>query len=278
MGLLDALIRGRVSRVLPQPDVDGGRDGEPVRISSYNEQIVMPIHSKKHQLVDEGSYWVGSMGLGATALELGISAAFSLTQGAIVLRNSFAKGKPNRRLFLDYIKFMVVTAPTSAISLRMATAIDDTDRRPTTRSPASGFGPGTPATVTAYKVPVAGPCYEESPVSLLDGVELFFPLSTSAGAPPTIPTGGSNMRALSCMTVLRSQIPVLNDEYIIDFGGDVPASALVTAAPAGASKIVTPHCPVVLGPEQCFVLHMWGPSNASAGIAFGGMEVGGWVR
>jgi hypothetical protein len=77
---------------------------------------------------------------------------------------------------------------------------------------------------------------------------------------------------------LRGQIPVAQDEFVIQFGAsDVPGGALVTAAPAGASRVVSMHPPVVISPGGTLLIYMWGPSNATAGIAFSGVEMG-WVE
>lgn len=273
----EVLMKGRVSRKRPQPDVDGGRDGEPCRIGRYDEQYVMSPVTKKHLLADEGGYMTATMLPAATALQLGISATFSATAAAIAFFNSDSAGKTDAlRIYLDYIRFLVITPPTSATNLLFASALDKKDRTPTTISNgAGGTGPGTPATVTAYRSPVFCVNEDESPV--IAGIP-YFPLSTAAGAPPTVPAAGPDARTIVGNCSLRAQIPVAGDEYFIDFGGDVPSQALVTAAPAGASRVVVSHPPVVLGAQQWFLLHMWGLSNATAGIAFAGLDMGWWER
>jgi hypothetical protein len=273
----EVLIRGRVSRGIPQPDVDGGREGEPVRVGRYNEQYALPLHAKKHHLADEGSYVTSTMLPGATALQHGILAAFDATKAAIVFQNSDSPGKTNAmRCYLDYIRFLVSIAPTSATSGLYASVLDPKDRTPTTLSSGSGgTGPGTPATATAYQSQAFCPNLDEAPNIV---GKPFFPLSTAGGLPPAVPAAGPNIRTIVGNGSLRAQIPVVGDEYIIDFGGDVPPQSLVTAAPAGASRIVSVHPPIVVGPGQFWMLHLWFPGNITAGIAFSGIDMGWWER
>jgi hypothetical protein len=102
----------------------------------------------------------------------------------------------------------------------------------------------------------------------------YLPLSTAAGAPPTVPSAGTNARVIVGNLPLRAQIPVVGDEYIITFGNVDPSGQLVTAAPAGASRVVSYHPPVVVGPGQWFLLYLWSPSNITAGLAFSGLDMG----
>jgi len=273
----EVMTRWRISRKRPQPDVDGNREGEPARGGRYGDGYVLPLFAKKHNLVDEGSYFTFSMQPQATALQLGLSAAFSATAAAIVLYNGDTPGKnESLRVFPDYVRLNVMTAPTSGTALRLATVLDTASRVPTTVSNGTGgTGPGTPATATAYRSPVtnANPDDAANPVT-----QVYLPLSTSGGAPPTVPAASQNARVVVGNASLRAQIPVAGDEYVIDFGGDIPSGQLVTAAPAGASRVVLPHPPVALGPGHSLVIYLWAPSNATAGIAFDGIDGGLWER
>jgi hypothetical protein len=269
----EVLMKGRISRKRPQPDVDGGREGEPTRLGKYGDQMVVNLVSKKHALADEGSYMTASLAPGVTSLQLGLSAAFSATAAAVVLTNTDTPGKTDAlRIYPDYIRMLVGTVPTSATALLFATVIDSKDRTPTTVVALNG----TPATATAYTPAAVCVNMDENPPIV---GKPFFPLSTAAGAPPAIPAAGSATRTIVGNGSLRTQIPVVGDEYWIDFGhSDVPSGQLVTAAPAGASRIVAGHPPIVLGPGQSLLLYLWAPSNATAGIAFTGMDIGWWER
>jgi hypothetical protein len=259
--------------------VDGQESSNKPRASQYDEPYVINALAKKYPSVDGGEYRVASMGPGATALQLGISAAFNAAQAAIAFSNQSKAATPNKRCYLDYIRFLVSIAPTSATELLAATVIDSKDRTPTTIANGSGgTGPGAAATATAYRSPVIDPNMDNGAPSII-GVP-YFPLSAAAGVPPAVPVAGPDARTIVGNLPLRAQIPVVSDEYIIDFGSsDAPASgALVTAAPAGASRVVVSHPGVVLGPLQWFLLHLWGPGNITAGLAFKGVDMGWWER
>lgn len=274
-------VRTQVARMLANvaAAIDGDSTQDRLRQSPYDELYVISALAKKYPGVDGGEYRVASMGPQATALQLGISANIAAAAAALLLGNSGAGNSPAKRCYLDYIRFLVTTPPTSGTELLVATSVDSKDRTPTTVSNGTGgTGPGTPATATCYRAPVVDPNMD-NPAPAVLGVP-YFPMSTAVGAPPAVPAGGPNVRVIVGNLSLRAQIPVASDEYIIDFGSsDAPASgALVTAAPAGASRVVCSHPGVVIGSLQWFILQMWSPSNVTAGIAFKGLDMGWWER
>lgn len=276
---MDMNLKLWIARMLSvQPPSPDGVEGERPRASPYDEPYFIPAMAKKYPSVDGGEYRTATMLPGATSLQLGISATFSAVAAAIAFQNSAQAASYNKRCYLDYIRMLVITAPTSATNLLAALVLDVKDRTPTTISNgAGGTGPGTPATVTAYKSTVFSPNMDQAEVVTV-GVP-FFPLSTAAGAPPTVPSAGQNARTIEGNISIRAQIPVAGDEYILDFGADnSPSSALLTAAPAGASRVVVPLPGCIVGPQQWALLHMWGLSNATAGIAFAGLTMGWWER
>ena len=258
-------------RGLPLALPDTVSPASPPRAGRYNEQYVLNPVPTKHLLADEGSYNVASMSPGQTSLQLGLSAAFSATAAALLLQNTDSPGNPNaKRLYLDFIHMLVGTVPTSATSLFYATVLDSKDRSPNTVALAA-----SPATATAVK---AAPVSANMDTNLPIVGQPYFPLSIAAGAPPAIPSAGPAARTIVGNGLLRAQIPVANDDYRIIFGGLDPSGQLVTAAPAGASRVVEPHAPVVVGPGQSFILYLWGPSNATAGLALSGLDMGWWER
>jgi hypothetical protein len=56
----EVIAKARVSRALPQPDVDGARDGEPLRGGRYDELYALTPGKRNHVLADEGSYYVAN--------------------------------------------------------------------------------------------------------------------------------------------------------------------------------------------------------------------------
>jgi hypothetical protein len=258
-----ALFKGIVSRLLPQPVAGDGPDQERfARMGRYGDVKVEPSWLTEHMPADEGAYMMASMLPGATALQLGLSAAFSATVGAFVLGNSDVAG--GKRLYPRQLRLAQSVAPTSGIDLRYAIVIDSKDRTPTTISSGTGgSGPGTPATVTAYRSPVACVNMDASPAIV--GVP-FFPLSTAGGAPPTIPSAGPNARTIVGNGYIKNSIPVVKDQYLLNFA-DVGAPGSFQAA-AALAKLVEGVPPIVIGPGQFMVIYLWSAGNITAGNAW----------
>ena len=260
-----AIVRGLVSRLLPQPDADSPNVERAMRLSRYGDQISAPIWGADQGLADEGSVFTASMTPGQTAIQLGLSASFSATAAAFVIVNSPTN---TRRVYLKSLKLSQNVAPTSGTALRYAIALDTIVRAPTTvASGTGGVGPGTPATATAYLAPTNNVNTDISPING-SGAFVYFPLSSAAGTPPTVPAASAAVRYLEGNGLLKGSIPVVLDQYVLQFGsGDIGGSFQAAAALA---KIVE-HAPaVVIGPGCTALIHIWSPSNITAGNAWDG--------
>lgn len=267
------LIRGLVQRALAIANPDSQSTDVAIRLKRYGDVAVESAWPGTQVLADEGAYYTATMAPGATVLQLGLSAAFAAVAAAIVIRNEDSPTNPSaKRTFLNFIRFLVNTPPTAGTQLLYATVIDPKDRTPTTLSSgAGGTGPGTPATATAYSAPlnnVNGDVVNQAVT------KIYLPMSTAAGAPPAVPAAGPSARTICGNVALRAQIPVALDEYVVQFGNIDAQQALLTAAPAGASRVSSHHPPVVLGPGQSFLLYLWATGNITAGLAFAGLDVG----
>ena len=264
-----ALIRGLVSRALPILGLDGPDSEKVLRLKRYGDVGTESLWPTDHVLADEGSVFVASMAPGATAIQLGLSASFSATAAAFVIANGDA---PNgKRVYLKWLKLMQSVAPTSGVDLRYAIVTDTVTRIPTTISNATGAsqGPGTPATATAYRAPavcVNSDVSDRAPVAIP-----YFPLSASAGAPPTVPAAGPNARTIEGNGYIKNSIPVVKDQYVLQFGSaDIGGSFQSAAALA---KIVEHAPPVIIGPGCSAVIHIWSASNITAGNAWDGVSL-----
>lgn len=264
------LVRFIASRRLPQPTPDQGPANEIYgRAGRYGELYVNSVWPTDQILADEGAYYTATLGPGATSLQLGLSAAYSATSAAIVIQNGDSSAfDGGRRIYLRYIRMSVVTVPTSATLWVYTSVIDPTARAPSTVVPLVG---GTPATLTAGKATPISTSLDQGTPSIAN---VYFPLSTSAGGPPTVPAASVGARTIVGNGFLRGQIPVAFDEYIIQFGNaDYPSSNVI----ATASRITSIHPPVVISPGGTFLFSMWGTGNVTAGIAFNAMDIG-WAE
>jgi hypothetical protein len=257
-----AIVRGLVSRSLLTPAADSPDIERAVRLGRYGDVRVESAWPTDHLVADEGAMMVATTLPGATALQLGISASFSATAAAFVLINSDVAG--GKRIYPRYLKLAQSVAPTSGVDLRYSIVLDSTNRTPTTISNAAGgSGPGTPATVTAYRstVQCTNQDLQPNPVGIP-----YFPLSTAGGAPPTVPAAGATARTIVGSGYIKNSIPVVKDQYLLQFGGTDFGGTFQAAA--ALSKIVE-HAPaVVVGPGQSLLIHLWSASNITAGNAW----------
>jgi hypothetical protein len=270
-------LQGWVARAIQKIGLqnDGGpSDPRGPRFNQWDEQQVAVGLGGEMQFADEGTLCVATMTPSQTALQLGISAAFSGASAALVIHNNAPAGS-GIRCMLREIHFLIATAPASGTGLLYATEIDSNNRAPTT---VSGTGsPGTPATATAYLPLVNTPNFSNAPVSLLPSV--WFPLSTSAGAPPVVPAPSSSQIVLVGNGNLRSVIPVgaatsgVQDDYRLVFGATDKATGGTLRSTAAATQVIEPHPAVSLDPQAFFLLHLWAPGNAATGMAFAGLDV-----
>jgi len=262
------LGKGNVSRSLPNPMDDASGAERIVRLGRYGDMKVESSWPNKYLLADEGAYFVAGMLPGATSLQIGIMATYVAASCPIVLGNSSSQGPSGKRIYLDYIRFRIVTAGTSGTDLKYAVVLDSVDRAPTTLAAV-----GSPANLTAYLSPVFNTNMDSNTVSI---AKPYFTISTAAGTPPTVPAAGANARTIVGEGSLRTQIVVVKDEYILTFGGP---DFYATTGPVltTASKVVQANPPVVIGPGQFLLVNLWSSSNVTAGNALSALDMG-WVE
>lgn len=269
-----ALIKGIIGRSLRNlvPAVDGTE--EDTRLGKYGDLKVESAWPDMTLLCDEGAYMVASMAPAQTALQLGISASFAATAAAFVLQNTDAAGTLSKRVYPKFLRLAVSVVGTSGVDLRYAIVLDSKDRTPSTISNASGSdrGPGTPATATAYRSPVFCTNMDENPQII--GVP-YFPLSTAAGAPPTVPSAGQSARTVVAQGFIKNSALVAKDQIQLVFGAvDIPGSFQGAAA---LCKLVEAVPAVALGPGNFLLIYLWSASNVTAGNAFDDAAMG-WVE
>lgn len=269
-----ALLKGITQRLAILALGDGPEAERILRAKKYGDLGVENVWPTDHEQCDEGSLFVASTLPGGTALQLGLSGAFSATAAAFALFNSDINGKDGKRVYPKSLRLAQSVAPTAGIDLRYAIVLDKDTRRPTTIANATGSdrGPGTPATATAYRSPV----YNTNLDVVGNGVGVpYFPLSIVAGAPPAVPGPGPDARTIVGNGYIKNSIPVAKDQYVLQFGkADIGGTFQGAAALA---KIVE-HAPAVCIPPQCWMLiYLWSASNITAGNAWDDVSME-WVE
>jgi hypothetical protein len=252
-------IRGRVSRLLPQANVDGGREGEPIRIGRYDEQYTLPLVRKQHLLVDEGSYFVTNNA--QTGLATPAVAAFGATTPLCVISNTDSPGTAAKRLYLDYLALITTAAgswASAGVNLQAAIYLDQSDRY------TSG---GTDISANIVSPNMDGPARNSI-------AKVRFGNITAAAA-----TGA--VRAICGLRILRPAVSatvadVVGETKLLNFGG-VEAMLNGSITVAAANMISVPLPAIVIGPQQCALIYfiMNGTTPAAASYA---PELGWWER
>lgn len=249
-----ALVRGLVSRVLPSSNADSANNDVAIRLWSNGEVVTQPMIRKQHALADEGSYFV--LHNNQTAIAPPVGTSFSATAPCFVVTNL----DPVKRMYLDYISLTTITAMTctSGGGPLFATGVIDNGARYT-----SG---GTQLT-TAPSLPNMA----------VTGTAL---LNAYYGA-ITAPAATSQARTVFGQRLVRpnvsaSVITVIGDNFLFNFGG-VENSAAASITIANPSFVPVPVAPVIIGPNQTFLLYTY---NASSTPVAGTIlpEMGFWLR
>ena len=208
----------------------------------YGAQIVQPLHGKKQALAEAGTYFVATNPTPATGIAVtsaGIAfdeAATSKTNCLLVINSETGTGNSSKRIYPDYLMLRnITTAPTSATDWRGVGVLDYSTVRYT-----SGGSAITPVN-----------CNGDS--SLASVATIYFGALVCA-----IPAS----RRLVFSKLLLPRLMIIGDQITIVFGGIEGGNT-----PANSAAIM--NCiynvpPVVIGPKQNFVLHMYGTANAAA--------------
>lgn len=185
---LNTLVKGLASRVLPQAVPDNNE--QEVRTSRYGSLIVEPIYPDFSGLVDEGSYYV----VQASAVAGHILTAFDATKPFFLLQNADANpaATTGKRIFLDFIRYQVTTAPASGTNAKYQLNIDQ-----------------------AVRWSSAGTL--QTPVNVNSGVSSLSISKPYLGL-PIAAAASANGRLLDAGTT-RTVIPAVGDIMIFNFGG-----------------------------------------------------------
>lgn len=230
------------SRALPaviSPNTYG-----PDRSSRYGEKANQPYGNWRHNLADEGTYFVfHNVTVDSATTVAGhpapvvadIDATF--TKPLVFCRNTDAITS-TKRVYMDYIEIEVVTAAASGTDALWAAELD---------TGATRYSSGTVETAT-----VVNPNMQSAATSVL----------TTFLGPVVVGAESANARYLGHGKV-RVAIEFTGDKLVFAFGSDPRTNNIVLGA-ATHSIINLP--PVVLGPTDQFMLALAGVSTGTAGV------------
>lgn len=242
----DTMMWGRVQRLLAGALRLSDSLPAILRSDTYGEPVIEMLTSKQHKFADEGSYFFTRTPTVGTGIIQTVSTAFSDTQPYIIVvnNNPVPNAGAGRSIYLDYIKLLCTNAGATETQLAYTTRLDQI----ATRYTSGGSGSyGTQQTSV-----LQGP-FPLNPGSPANSSALIYAgaITTAAGSPQvrTVSSGW-----------LRTAIPVVNDQYFLNFGtADMPLDGTLVSGTNIAQRAI-PHPPVCIPPQCTFLLHLWGAS------------------
>lgn len=238
---------GAASRALPSKYAD--QTQTPVRFSHRGEVATMPAGFARQTLSDEGSYFFAQNATIDAATTLAGHAAPVLadlyTKPFLYMRNDVGASSPIR-VYLDWIHIQVITAGANGTSDNWAAECDTGSARGSS---------GTALTKVAPNMQNAA----SSVCTLLGGAV------TGAAATASQRKMGHG--------VFRPAIAITGDKYTFVFGQTPTENNVVATA---TTHHIVPMPPVILGPTDQFLLHLYAPSQTVAGVYK--VSMGWWER
>lgn len=236
MSGIDANNRGVVSRALPQAAYDNITATQ--RLGRYQEEYVIPIVRKQHALADEGTYFTtnnAQAGLATAAAPT----TFSATNPFLLIYNSDSPSNPAyRRIYLDFATLIATAAGTAGASVQAAVTIDSTNRY-------SSGGTNLTANIVSPNMDIGA---RSSVANVYAGN-----ITASAASAAARTTVGNRF--------LKTGIPVVGDQYCVNFGAVENLFSIATATLTFSSQSVAP---CIIGPGQSALVHLWLPTQSAA--------------
>jgi hypothetical protein len=241
-GVISQVVGFVAQKLLPQPQVDSANVGQNVRLGTYGEVAVNNYLSKKHATAGEGSYFSTVTTPGGQVVVPAIVTAYANTAGVFWFQNNNPAGGPNA--YLDYLKLTCTTVPASTTQFRYAIIRD-------AAQPLAGTSYLT-TNNTSTAVPQC-----TSAQGAISKCLVGYQSAVTANV-NTAPT--SNSAVIACGAI--GGLPIIGDEFVIDFGGNQAVSYGATAV---ASRKVSAAPAIVVAPGQQIMIVPWWVGNASTG-------------
>jgi len=241
LGVVAQLV-GFVASKLPQFSADSSNAIQNVRLGSYGEVAVNNYLSKKFGPAVEGSYFSTVTTPGGQIVIPAIVTSYANTAGVFWFQNNNPVG--GRTAYLDYLKLTCTTVPASTTQFRYAIIRDTAQQLAGT----SYLTTNNSSTAVPANTSAAGPA---------SGCLVGYQSAVTANV-NTAPT--ANGAVIACGAI--GGLPIIGDEFVIDFGGDQAQS---WAGVAVASRKVSAAPAIALAPGQQIMIVPWWPNNAATG-------------
>lgn len=238
-------IYGFTGEVISSVPRIGDGNEQTMRLGGRGEQFNLPVFNDAKTLAMEGSYFTASTPTPNTGITLSVATgvSFSDTQSLLVVDNTDSnkvQGGQGKRIYMDFIMFVVTATPTSSTQHDIAHRTDSQNRW------TSG---GTQV------VPVNN--------------NSDFPNATAAriyAGATTIAAASGNVRHFGHYTIRKAAAPnyIVGDLVVIKFGGVEWSNALANFTAVAQTAIVVPAPQVTIGPGHSYVLNEWAAARTVA--------------
>ncbi len=223
-----------------------------VRGSQYGELVTRAVGQARHAMSDQATYFVAHNATNDASTTLAGHADPEVADCDATMTKPFihmiVSTTSLKRIYLDYIEIDVVTPPTTAAKDNWAAQLDTGNTRVT-----SG---GTALT----KVNANMQSTATSDLTILGG-----PVVTGAESPSVRHLGHGQ---------LRDGLVVIGDRYQYRFGGDPSSGENVVGSAASRHLINMP--PVILGPQDQFLLAIYSADDAYGAAGVYKVRCGWW--
>lgn len=202
------------------------------RFGHHGEAYILSLIPDLNALADEGCYFTANNGQTGIATAA-TPTAFSATNPFLLIFNNDATG--GKRIYLDSVTLTATAAGTAGASVQCAVTIDSTNRY------TSGGSALTPVNVNMDDATAT--------IAVVHAGNI-----TAAAA-------SGSVRTVAGQRYLKGAIPVAGDEYSLKFGS-ATTEANITISTIMKTGIKLP--PVIIGPQQSALVHLWLPSQSAA--------------
>jgi hypothetical protein len=242
VGVISQIVGFVAQKVLPQFSPDNPVAAQNIRLGSYGEVAVNQYLSKKFGAAAEGSYYTTVTTPGGQVVVPAIVTSYANTAGVFWFQNNNPAG--GRTAYLDYLKLTCTTVPASTTQFRYAIIRD-------TAQPLAGTSYLT-TNNSSTAVPV-----NTTAAGTASGCLVGYQSAVTANV-NTAPT--SNGAVIACGSL--GGLPIVGDEFVIDFGGDQAVSYGATSV---ASRKISAAPAIALAPGQQIMIVPWWFGNSSTG-------------
>lgn len=237
-------------RGLPAYTADNVRG--PQRGSQYGDSYGIDIFGgRTHGLADEGSYFYSQHPtIDAATTVAGHAApvlADNYTKPFLVITNTDVASS-KKRCYLDWIEITVITAGANGTSDNWRCETD-------TGGKAARYSSGSLTRLTTVN-----PNMQSTAANL-----------TVADAGPYVALAPTAAQRVMGSGVFRPTIQISGDKYLFTFGQPPFVTSVATI-----TQHVIPMPPVMLGPNDLFLFHLYAPSQSAAGVYK--VQCGWWER